>query len=339
MNEFFFETGLEIVFFVQRTFGEWIGTPSRLISFLGDEEFYLLILPLIYWSIHSALGLRVGFILLVSNGLNGIFKLLFSTPRPFFYSSEVRPLTFESSYGVPSGHAQNATAVWGVIAAFLARAWVWIILVLLIILIGLSRIAVGVHFPIDVVAGWIVGFILLWLVLRLEKPVLTWLGNQAVVMRLLAALAVSLIIIVLGLTARSLSIEEVPTTWIANAAVAFPDEPPINPLSLDGFFTSAGTLFGLASGAILLQAYSGFDVRGPWWKRLARYPIGLVGVILLYFGLSAIFPRGDDTLAYSLRYLRYFLVGIWVSAGAPLTFFFLRLATPHPAHEDIQEIN
>jgi membrane-associated phospholipid phosphatase len=339
MTELFFDTGLEIVLFIQNTFGDWIGTPSRILSFIGDEEFFLLILPFIYWSLHSALGLRIGFILLVSNGINGIFKLIFSTPRPFFYSTEVKPLTFESSFGIPSGHAQNAAAVWGVIAAFLNRAWIWILLVILILLIGLSRIAVGVHFPIDVVAGWLIGFTLLWLVIRLEKPVLTWLKNQPLTLRLVIAFLASLVIIFFGLIARSLAIDEIPATWIANASQAFPDEAPINPLRLDGIFTSAGTLFGLAAGAILLQAYSGFEVSGAWWKRLARYPVGLAGVILFYFGLGAIFPRGDDTLSYSLRYLRYFLVGIWVAAGAPLTFFFLRLATPRPAQEDIQTIN
>jgi membrane-associated phospholipid phosphatase len=339
MTELFFDTGLEIVLFIQNTFGDWIGTPSRILSFIGDEEFFLLILPFIYWSLHSALGLRIGFILLVSNGISGIFKLIFSTPRPFFYSTEVKPLTFESSFGIPSGHAQNAAAVWGVIAAFLNRAWIWILLVILILLIGLSRIAVGVHFPIDVVAGWLIGFTLLWLVIRLEKPVLTWLKNQPLTLRLVIAFLASLVIIFFGFIARSLAIDEIPATWIANASQAFPDEAPINPLRLDGIFTSAGTLFGLASGAILLQAYSGFEVSGLWWKRLARYPIGLAGVILFYFGLGAIFPRGDDTLSYSLRYLRYFLVGIWLAAGAPLTFFFLRLATPRPAQEDIQTIN
>jgi membrane-associated phospholipid phosphatase len=339
MTELFFDTGLEIVLFIQNTFGDWIGTPSRILSFIGDEEFFLLILPFIYWSLHSALGLRIGFILLVSNGINGIFKLIFSTPRPFFYSTEVKPLTFESSFGIPSGHAQTAAAVWGVIAAFLNRAWIWILLVILILLIGLSRIAVGVHFPIDVVAGWLIGFTLLWLVIRLEKPVLTWLKNQPLTLRLVIAFLASLVIIFFGLIARSLAIDEIPATWIANASQAFPDEAPINPLRLDGIFTSAGTLFGLAAGAILLQAYSGFEVSGAWWKRLARYPVGLAGVILFYFGLGAIFPRGDDTLSYSLRYLRYFLVGIWVAAGAPLTFFFLRLATPRPAQEDIQTIN
>ena len=335
MSEFFFDTGLEIVLLVQRLFGEWIGTPAKFFSFIGDEEFFLLILPIVYWSVHSALGLRIGFMLLLSNGVNAIFKLLFSTPRPFWYSAEVRPLTFESSFGVPSGHAMNAAAVWGIIAAFIRKTWVWIILILLIALIGLSRIAVGVHFPVDVVAGWLIGFSLLAVVLRLEKPVLAWLGKRTVVFRLLTAFIVSLTLIFFGLLARSFSIDEIPAIWITNAAQAFPDEAEINPHSLDGLFTSAGAIFGLLAGAILLQAYSGFNVGGPWWKRLARYPIGLVGVVLLYFGLGAIFPRGDNTLAYSLRYLRYFLVGIWVSAGAPLVFFFLKIATPHPVDDVI----
>jgi hypothetical protein len=42
--------------------------------------------------------------------------------------------------------------------------------------------------------------------------------------------------------------------------------------------------------------------------------------------LGAVFPRGEELLSYILRYLRYTLVGLWISAGAPYLFLRLRLA-------------
>ena len=51
----------------------------------------------------------------------------------------------------------------------------------------------------------------------------------------------------------------------------------------------------------------------------------MVGVLIFWYGLGAIFPREATLLSYSLRYFRYVLVGLWISALAPLTFQRLRL--------------
>jgi hypothetical protein len=61
-------------------------------------------------------------------------------------------------------------------------------------------------------------------------------------------------------------------------------------------------------------------------QRLLRYPIGLVGVLIFWYGLGLVFPRGDDWLAYTLRYIRYALIGVWITALAPLLFMRLGLA-------------
>ena len=62
--------------------GDWLIAPMRFFSYLGNEEFFLLVLPLIYWSVDSALGLRVGIILVTSNLFNNIFKLIFPGRAP-----------------------------------------------------------------------------------------------------------------------------------------------------------------------------------------------------------------------------------------------------------------
>jgi hypothetical protein len=52
----------------------------------------------------------------------------------------------------------------------------------------------------------------------------------------------------------------------------------------------------------------------------------LLGISLIYFGLNAIFPHGEDYTSLGLRYLRYSLVGFWVTFLAPSLFLFLKLA-------------
>jgi membrane-associated phospholipid phosphatase len=323
------ELGLQLVLFLQ-SLGDWLVYPMRFFTFLGQEEFFLLVMPAILWCISMSLGLRIGLILLLADNFRIILKLVFTTPRPYWVSAQVRPLDFESSFGFPSGHATDAAAVWGMLATQLRRPFTLAALGLMIFLNGLSRVYLGVHFISDVLGGWVLGFLLLWLFLRLEKPVLGWFNGQKVGKRLAAAFALSLAFVLVGVLVRySLGDWQMPAEWLDNAAAASPEILETGPLSLSELMTSAGAMFGLAAGAIWLASLHGFDAGGPWGQRLLRYPVGLVGVILLWYGLGAVLPRGDFWLAYALRYMRYFLIGFWVSGLAP--FFFIRLGLAQPA--------
>jgi len=98
--------------------------------------------------------------------LNFTLKLVFGRerPEPFFNT----PLP--ESYSFPSGHALLSFCFYGVIAAVIAtrlksvgsRVFVCVAAVLLVTLIGFSRIYLGVHFPSDVLAGYAAAF--LWVV-------------------------------------------------------------------------------------------------------------------------------------------------------------------------------
>jgi undecaprenyl-diphosphatase len=100
-----------------------------------------------------------------SVALDRLLKELFARPRPFFE----HPLLVESSYSFPSGHAMESLVVYGMLAYFAvlaleswrARTAVVFGAVLLVLLIGLSRMYLGVHYLSDVVAGYAAGG--LWL--------------------------------------------------------------------------------------------------------------------------------------------------------------------------------
>lgn len=102
-----------------QSLGDWLVVPMKLLSFLGVEEFYLIALSFLYWCVDAGLGLRVGVMMLFSSGLNTILKIPFHAPRPYWVSTAVKPLWAESSFGIPSGHAQQAVAVWGFTAGSL----------------------------------------------------------------------------------------------------------------------------------------------------------------------------------------------------------------------------
>jgi membrane-associated phospholipid phosphatase len=319
---------INIVLFFQ-SLGSWLAIPMKFFTFLGSETFYLLIAPALYWCIDAAMGLRLGIYLSISAGVHSIIKILFHAPRPYWVDRDVTAFSSESSFGMPSGHSQNAVVVWGSLAASLKKKWATVGAVILIILIGLSRIYLGVHFPSDVLAGWMIGAILLWLLLRLEPRVVPWLRNQTWARQIVIVFLVSLAFIFIALLSlQALGDWKVPQEWIENAAASAPDAAPIDPLAITGIISNAAILFGLASGALWLWRRGGFNVHGTLLQLLLRYVIGLVGVILFWYGLDQVFPGNDDLLGYGLRYIRYALVGLWVSGAAPAVFIRLGLAKP-----------
>lgn len=326
MSSDWLDIGIEILLVFQNL-GGWLAAPMLFFSFLGSESFFLLIAPAIYWCINAQIGLRLGLFLSISAGVNSIFKLVFHGPRPYWYDTRVRALAGEPTFGLPSGHSQHAVVVWGSLAASIGKRWLGLLAGIVIILIGLSRIYLGVHFPSDILAGWLIGILLLWALLILEPKVIAWLKRNPISTQISAALIASLMLILLAWLAReALGDWTVPQEWIDNAARAFPEGEPIHPLALSGIVSNAAIFFGLAAGGIWINSRGGFRAEGSAWHLLLRYALGLIGVVLFWSGLGMIFPDGESFFYLLLRYLRYALVGFWVAGLAPVIFIKLRLA-------------
>jgi membrane-associated phospholipid phosphatase len=312
--------GVDLILFLQGI-GSWLNFPMLFFSYLGNEEFFLLIMPALYWCVSPTVGLRLGLLLLFSATLNSVFKLILHGPRPYWYSQQVQAMLTETSFGAPSGHSQNAAAVWGGLASSYKRPRLWVIAVVVIFFTGISRLYVGVHFPQDVLTGWLFGLLILLAYIFLEERIKVWWQRRSVMMKLLAAFLISLSLISLGvLTRASLSDWTIPQVWLENAAAADLDADPINPLSLSGIISNSGALFGLIAGVTLLPYFGGFNAGGAYWKRAARFVIGVIGVLLIWRGLGLLLPGGENVLGFIFRYLRYAMIGAWISGFAPLLF-------------------
>ena len=209
-----FQFGLDATEWLQSTLPQ-LESFFQFISTLGLEEFYLALMPLIYWSVHKEAGRALAYVFLLGNVLNTMLKHAFRQPRPFWLDPTLEKFT-DSGYGIPSGHAQFTTTIYLFFAFWVRRRWMWLLAIVLIILMPLSRVYLGSHFVHDVVAGFLLGLLVLAGYLIWERRYMTSFGKRILGQRLLTVVAIPL-----GLTAVYLIIRLIigePDTNVAWAA-------------------------------------------------------------------------------------------------------------------------
>lgn len=155
----------------------WLHAPFTVISFIGQPiiTIGICILLCIYsFSRSNSRLFLAGFVALTTMGIANIIKLSIGRDRP---ATEYATTMFIKSFSFPSGHTVGSTVVFGLLAylawKYLPQPWasiITIILVLIIVLVGLSRIYLGAHYPSDVIAGWIIGAIGLSIIIFAVRP-------------------------------------------------------------------------------------------------------------------------------------------------------------------------
>jgi len=158
-----------VLLWIHSSFPGWLGGPMRIVTALG---YYWVVLPLL--AVVVAVFYRKGWrlsavLLLVSTAgsivLTTVLKSVFQRARPELFDSGYHA----SFFSFPSGHATVAVGFYGMLTLVLAyrlqgtTRWAVAILgILVVLLIGFSRLYLGVHYPTDVLAGYLAA--LLWLV-------------------------------------------------------------------------------------------------------------------------------------------------------------------------------
>jgi len=291
-------------------------------SFLGTIEFYLLLIPLLYWVVDVQLGMRILLVLISTDFLGIAFKQLLHQPRPYWVG-DVKPLATETSYGIPSSHASDSLAVWGYLSYRLKKNWLWVVSALLVMLIAFSRMYLGVHFPQDVLGGWVIGLVVIIAFARGEAWALSWLKKLSAAGQIAVGFGISIAMILIGqLVVVLIASFPDPAGWVQFSTEA---------RSTSHYFTLAGALFGTVAGFALMWRHARFEMNGSWGQRAGRYIVGIAGVLILYLALDVLFDliAKDESMAgYLLRYIRYASVAFWATFGAPWTFLKAKLAQP-----------
>ena len=259
------------------------------INFLGEEEFYILCLPLIFWCLHKALGMRLGAVLVFSTFVNQSLKDFFAAPRPYQVDSKLYAPLKTTGYGIPSGHSQGTVTFWGYLATQVkTRLW-WALAILIPLFVGIGRMYLGDHFPQDVLLGWALGIVIVATYAMLQPRAGQWIAKQSLAVQIALAIIVPLALAALHFTSDTAK--------------------------------SAGVLLGFYAGLPIEEKFIRFDARTDWLKQIIKFAIGLAVLLALRFGLKAIFP---EQALFDL--IRYAAMGLWVSIGAPWVFVIARLA-------------
>ncbi len=262
----------------------WAKDIFKLITELGSNTIYLAVILVIFWGINKRFAKVTAIVVVGSSILNYWLKAVLKHPRP----DPSLWLTSASNYSFPSGHAQSSTTFYGWLSIKIKKWWLLIGSTTLIILVGMSRIYLGVHWLGDVLAGWGIGIVIVTLVYRFEQPISNYLSQY------------NTYYLYMGLA------------LLGGVAIILTEL--ILPVPTDNFGGSGGIVIGLALGLALEKKFVDFKVKIPekkTWKIILRILIGLILVLVLYYGLSPFLPS-EEVLPAALRYFLVALVGAFV---------------------------
>ena len=176
LKDFIVQFDTNVTAYVQH-WPNWLQTPMVIFTTLGSPISMICIaaaVGAIAWQ-HSHMRVIVSMgTALVAMGVNTFLRHYIHRTRPD--TLYVSHMWFATS-SFPSGHAFGSMVVLGLVAylatQYLPSPWQYIapsIIGILILVIGLSRIYLGAHYPTDVIAGWILGAIVLAAIIVFLKP-------------------------------------------------------------------------------------------------------------------------------------------------------------------------
>lgn len=144
---------------IRESFGGWLTTLAELVTAIPKSPLSAIIPGILFWCISKRAGLFLLGVISFGRLLNTLIKHTFCVYRPWVLDSSVHPvhsaMVKASSFSMPSGHTQMATAVYGGLAYFYRKKFPWLIIpcALIILAVAFSRNFLGVHTPQDVLVA------------------------------------------------------------------------------------------------------------------------------------------------------------------------------------------
>jgi len=245
---------LEIIKFIQQIANPFWDMFFTIVSILGEEFFLIALLGLIYWCVDKKLGYKVGFLYVLNAPLNFILKAAFNAPRPIG-SEGIRTIYEGTATGssFPSGHSQLGGGLFYFLFNNSKQKILKTLFLIISVLIPISRLYLGVHFPIDVVVGFALGVMMVYLS--------GWIFEK---------------------------LYENHTVWMLLFAA-----PPLAYCLITGNqdgFKMTGLIIAFVIGLVIEKRYINFSVQAKPVAQVIKYACGVAAVLALRSGLKAVLP-------------------------------------------------
>lgn len=177
-----FSWEVKLMEYLQGFQSEFLDKLMSLFTECGDVIGYIIVIGIIYWAIDKNKGKKLAMVGLTSLIFTPYIKGFFKRRRPYFDHENIKCIkkvnndydTFdvsEQGYSFPSMHSTLASSIYGKIVMLFNNIYVRIIFTLLIFFIGVSRSYLGVHYPTDVIAGWVLGLIFLFVISFIDNKI------------------------------------------------------------------------------------------------------------------------------------------------------------------------
>ncbi|MBQ0041995.1 MAG: phosphatase PAP2 family protein [Lachnospiraceae bacterium] len=296
-NTFYFDWEVSLMEWLQSVMGEAGKFIAIIFTYLGEVGTIIAILGFVYLIWDKDKGRIVGLNAVMTVVWNPLIKNVFLRRRPYFDNPGIKclkPVEPEmdlldvnaQGFSFPSGHAMNTTAVIGGVAYVFRKNWLTILSTILIIMVGVSRFCLGVHYPTDVMVGWIVGLIFVFMM-----PVL---------------------------------LKKIKRTWLLYLVITLVSCVGFFFCKTNDYYTGIGCMIGFFVGDLFEKKYVKFENTRNIWAILIRLVIVagvyLGGNVLFKLPFSAEFLESDTMIQYVVRMIRYALILFLEIGIAPMCY-------------------
>ncbi|MGI5064891.1 phosphatase PAP2 family protein [Treponema putidum] len=327
---FIHQWGIEVIRAVQNFSNPFLNEIMKFFTDASTYGFVVFIIGLYLWCIDYKKGLHLAYAAAFTSGLNGGIKRIFKIPRPFIHAPEIM-LKSIGGFSTPSGHSSISSFIYPAVLFYkpfgenlskdsqqvkhqksgtasvklkIAAA------IILPLLVGFSRVYLGVHYPTDVLLGWGLGLVI-FLGLMFFLP---------------------------AMEAKPSSLNRTDESDAQNIKLKKTESIRFTIAALFSFILiliskekvqEAGTILGLAFGNIRILENSkySFDASsGTSVQKILRFIVGSVfsciPIVIFY-----ILKIDSSYAQYRLyRFLEFFAVGLIASGLAPIIFCRLKIS-------------
>ena len=282
---------------IQQYMNEFTILFFSIITYFGEEAVTVLVLGYLYWCFNKDFAKKVGIYVIIGIVLNPLLKNIVLRRRPYMDNPSIqcfKPIESgkdimdvqAQGYSFPSGHSMNAVCLYGSIARELRKKKFVIIAIVLCLLVGFSRVALGVHYPTDVLVGWLCGLILLFSLPYIQK----WFKNKYMFYLVLVILF----------------------------SVGF------FYCTSNDYYTCYGIMLGYFISDYFEEKYVNFEPTKVYWKQALRLIGGILiffgGNALLKLPFSSEFLSSGTTISFLVRTIRYMIVIFLMMGVYPMIF-------------------